>query len=288
MLEQFLQQLCNGLVMGSGYSLMAVGLTMIFGLMNVVNFAHGEFYMLGGFFAYYLTASVGINFFLSLGIAALMVMGVGLIFEVSALRPLREQGKITTVLLTIGLSIFLQNTALILWSPIPKNMPTPFSPFAINLGPVSITEERIFAIIAAFTMIVCLHLMLQKTKIGKALRATFQNKESAALMGVDINRVYSFTFAIGTGLAAIAGVLLGSIFFVQPTMGKLAVSKAFIVVILGGLGSFPGAIGGGFILGMAESLGAGFISTGYKDAIGFVFVILILMFKPSGLFGRKK
>ena len=107
-------------------------------------------------------------------------------------------------------------------------------------------------------------------------------------MGVDINKVYSFTFALGSGLAAIAGVLLGSIFFVQPTMGKLAVSKAFIVVILGGLGSFPGAIGGGFILGMAESLGAGFISTGYKDAIGFVFVILILMFKPSGLFGRKK
>jgi branched-chain amino acid transport system permease protein len=286
MLNQFLQQLSNGLVIGCTYALMAVGLTMIFGLMDVVNFAHGELYMLGAFFAYSLCAVAGLNYFLSIIIAIDLVMLLGLVFERVALKPLRNQNILTTVLITIGLSIFLENTALIIWGPIPRNMPTPFAQGATTIGPIYLTRQRIFAVAVTVLAVLCMHLMLRKTKLGKAMRATFQVRDAAALVGVNIDRIYAFTFTLGSGLAALAGALLGSIFFVQPEMGQLAVLKAFIVVILGGLGSFPGAICGGLILGIAESLGAGFVSTGYKDAVGFVLVILILLFRPAGLFGK--
>lgn len=286
MLVQFLQQLSNGLVVGSGYALMAIGLTMIFGLMDVVNFAHGELYMLGAFFAYSFCAIAGLNYFLSLIMGMACVMLLGLLFERIALKRLRNQNILTTVLITIGLAIFLRNTALVIWGPIPRNMPTPFGQGVITIGSIYLTKARIFAIVMAVVAVLSMHLMLRKTKLGKAMRATFQNRQVAALVGVNIDRIYAFTFALGSGLAALAGALLGSIFIVQPEMGQLAVLKAFVVVILGGLGSFIGAICGGVILGIAESLGAGFISTGYKDAVGFVLVILILLFRPSGLFGK--
>jgi len=287
MLYQLLQQVSNGLVLGSAYALMAIGLTMIFGLMEVVNFAHGELYMLGAFFSYTLCAMAGLNYFLSIAIGIAGVMLLGLVFERIALKPLRDQNIMTTVLITIGLGIFLQNTALTIWGPIPRNMPIPFTRGAITFGSVYLTRERIFAVFVTVLAILSMHLMLRKTKLGKAMRATFQIKDAAALVGVNIDHIYAFTFTIGSGLAALAGALLGTIFLVQPGMGKLVVLKAFIVVILGGLGSFLGAICGGLILGVAESLGAGFISTGYKDAVGFVLVILILLFRPSGLFGKK-
>jgi branched-chain amino acid transport system permease protein len=286
MFYQFLQQFSNGLVLGMAYALMAIGLTMIFGLMEVVNFAHGELYMMGAFFAFSFAQIAGVDYYLSIVLAIAGVMLFGFIFERLALKPLRGKHILTTILLTIGLSIFLQNTALIIWGPIPRRMPTPFVQGAILLGPVWLTRERIFAIIVSVLAIAAMHLLLRKTKLGRAMRATFQVRDAAALMGVNINRICSITFALGSGLAALAGTLLGSIFLIQPEMGKLVVLKAFTVVILGGLGSFVGAVCGGLILGVAESLGAGFISTGYKDAIGFVFVIVILLLRPAGLFGK--
>ena len=285
---EILQQVVNGLVMGSTYALTAVGLTMIFGMMHVVNFTHGEFYMLGGFFAFQLTTFLHLNYYLAVAMAILAVMAVGFLCERVLLAPLREKSIDTTVLVTIGLSIFLQNLALLCWGPTPKSIPLPFSNAPLQWGPVVLTWSRILAVTITFGLIVLVHLLIQKSLLGKAMRATFQEKDAARLTGVDVERIYAFTFTLGSGLAAGAGALLGSIFLIYPTMGNIAILKAFIVVILGGMGNFLGAICGGLILGVTEGLGAGFVSSGYKDAIGFVLVILILMFRPSGLFGKAR
>jgi branched-chain amino acid transport system permease protein len=287
-LTEVLQQVINGLIMGSTYALTAVGLTMIFGMMHVVNFTHGEFYMLGGFFAFQLTALLQLNYYLSVALAILAVMAVGFVCERVLLAPLREKSIDTTVLVTIGLSIFLQNLALLYWGPTPKSIPLPFSNMPLRWGPMVLTWSRILAVVITFGLIVLVHLLIQKSLLGKAMRATFQEKDAARLAGIDVERIYALTFTLGAGLAAGAGALLGSIFLIYPSMGNIAILKAFIVVILGGMGNFLGAIAGGLILGVAEGLGAGFVSSGYKDAIGFVLVILILMFRPSGLFGKAR
>jgi branched-chain amino acid transport system permease protein len=285
MIPVLIDYVLNGIVIGSGYALIAIGLTMIFGLMGIVNFAHGEFYMIGGFIAFYLVKLLGLNFFLSLSLAVLAVMALGLLFDKVIFTPLRGKPIITTALVTIGLSIFLQNFTLYLWGATPKTIPSPFPRIPLKLGPLFITQERVFATLLTFAIIAGMHLFLQKTKSGKALRATFQGKEAAALVGISISRVYALTFAAGVGLCATAGALLGSIFYLTPTIGGNATYKAFIVVILGGMGSFPGAIVGGLTLGIAESLGAGMISSAYKDAIGFIIVVILLLFRPQGLFG---
>lgn len=286
MFVEFIQQIVNGLIIGSTYALMAIGLTLIFGMMNVVNFAHGEFYMLGGFFAYYLIGLLDLNFYLSVLLSVLIVVGTGLLCERLLLKPLRKETIITTVLVTIGLSIFLKNGALIIWGARPKLISSPFAIDAIQIGPIAVTQAKIFAFGVTVMSIFLAHLGIQKTRLGRAMRATFQDKEAASLVGISVSGIYALTFALGAGLAATAGALIGTIFLVYPDMGELAAMKAFIVVILGGMGSFIGAIFGGLILGVAEATGAGFISSGYKDAIGFTIVILILMFKPSGLFRR--
>lgn len=286
MLAEILQQVINGLIIGSTYALAAVGLTMIFGMMHIVNFTHGEFYMLGGFFAYQLAAFLHLNYYLSVASAVMAVMAVGFVCERVLLAPLRGKSIDTTVLVTIGLSIFLQNLALLWWGPTPKSIPLPFSNMPLRWGPVVLTWSRVLAVTVTFALIVLVHVLIRKSLLGKAMRATFQEKDSARLAGVDVERIYALTFTMGSGLAAAAGALLGSIFLIYPAMGNMAILKAFIVVILGGMGNFLGAIFGGLILGVTEGLGAGFVSSGYKDAIGFVLVILILMFKPSGLLGK--
>lgn len=287
MATEILQQVVNGLIVGGAYALMAVGLTMIFGMMDVVNFAHGELYMLGAFFAYTAVHGLGMPYFLGIVLAVAGVMAVGWLIERFTLRPLRRQSEpvVLTVLVTIGISIFLKNTALVVWGPRPQLLAAPFPLDPLDIGTVSVTPIRLFACAVTVAAIVAFHVLVQRTKLGRAMRSTFQDREAAALVGVDIDRIYALTFVLGSGLAAIAGVLLGSLFLVDPEMGGLAALKAFVVVILGGMGSFVGAIVGGLVLGVAESVGAGFVSTGYKDAIGFVIVILILLFMPSGLFG---
>ena len=284
MLVEFSQQVVNGLIIGSAYALMAVGLTLIFGMMDVVNFAHGEFYMLGAFFAYYLVSLLELDFYASVLLSILIVAAIGFLCERLLLKPLRKETIVTTVLVTIGLSIFLKNTALIIWGPRPKLIASPFALDAIHLGPIAVTEAKIFAFAVTVLAILLAHLGIQKTRLGRAMRATFQDKEAANLVGVSVSKIYALTFVLGAGLAATGGALIGTIFLVYPDMGELAAMKAFVVVIMGGMGSFMGAIFGGLILGIAETTGAGFISSGYKDAIGFIIVILILMFKPSGLF----
>jgi branched-chain amino acid transport system permease protein len=265
---------------------MAIGLTLIFGMMDVVNFAHGEFYMLGAFFTYYLVSFLGLDYYASVLLSIGIVVGVGFLCERLLLKPLRQETIITTVLVTIGLSIFLKNGALIVWGARPNLIESPFALDAIHIGPIAVTEAKIFAFAVTVLAILLAHLGIQKTRLGRAMRATFQDKEASSLVGVSVSNIYALTFVLGAGLAATAGALIGTIFLVYPDMGELAAMKAFVVVIMGGMGSFMGAILGGLILGVAETTGAGFISSGYKDAIGFVIVILILMFRPSGLFKK--
>ena len=287
MFEQFITHIFNGTIIGSAYGLMGVGLTLIFGLMNVVNFAHGELYMLGAFLVFTLATVLHVNYFLSIivGMGGILILGAAL--ERVTIKPIRNAPILMTALVTIGLSIFFKNTALLIWGGVPKKILSPFPSASLKIGFLYVTWPRIFTLVITILIIFLLHYLIKKTKLGKAMRATFENKDAAALMGIKVDRIYVYAFSIGSVMAAIAGILLGTVYLVYPTMGELAVLKAFIVVIMGGMGNFIGAFFSGIILGISESLGAGFISTGYKDAIGFVIVILVLLFRPQGLFGEK-
>lgn len=287
MTPEIVQQLVNGLIIGATYGLMAVGLTMIFGMMDIINFAHGELYMLGGVFAYYLASQLGLNFFGAIALAVVLVMIVGLIFDQLVLRKLRNEPTLITILVTIGLSIFLQSTVMLFWGPSPQSIPSPFSSKTIQIGFIFLTPFKIFMAVITVAVIFGLHLLIQKTTLGKSMRAVFQDKESAAIVGININRVYAFNFAMGSGLAALAGALLGTLFVVYPNMGLIAVVKAFLIVIMGGMGNFLGAIFGGLLLGVVESMAAGFISSSYKDLFGLLIVMILLVVRPYGLFGRK-
>lgn len=273
------------MLVGASYALIAMGLTVIFGLMNIANFAHGQFYMMGGFLAYYLTTALGFNYFIALIAAVLIVMAAGVALDRTIFKRLRGKPLINSVLVTIGLAILLENLALVLWGPRPEAIPSPISPDPLQIGPIFTTQPRLFAVGVTIAAILLIHVLLHHTRTGKAMRATFQQQEAAALSGIDIDRLYSVAFGVGAGLAALGGVLLGSIFYVHPSMGGIVTLKAFVVTILGGMGSFGGAIVGGLFLGIAESFGT-LVSSAYKDAIGFVLVILVLLYRPDGLFRK--
>jgi len=284
--DQFLQHLVNGLVLGGTYALLGIGLTLIFGLMNVVNFAHGEFYTLGAYATFAALTLADLNFFAALGLAIVCGLVVGALTEFLLVRPLRRESIDTVMLVMIGVWIAMQNSELLVWGGVAKSIPHPFSTAPLTLGGVSLAPLRLFVLVAALGLIVGAHLLIHRTRLGRAMRATFQDADTAALMGVRIRRIYTATFAIGSGLAAAAGALLGPIFIAYPSMGDLASLKAFSVVILGGLGNIAGATVGGLVLGVAEELGAGYVSSGYRDAVGFVIIIAVLLLRPSGLFAR--
>jgi branched-chain amino acid transport system permease protein len=284
--DQLLQHLLNGLLLGSTYSLLGIGLTLVFGLMNVVNFAHGEFYALGAYAVWSTLVLASVNLFLAIPVAILAGVALGALCERMLLRPLLGASIDTTMLVTIGLWIALQNAQLLVWGGVAKSVPTPFAAEPLVLGPMSVSPLRLFVFVVAGLLILGAHLLLARTRLGRAMRATFQDRETAALMGVSIERIHTATFALGAGLAAAAGALLGPVFLVYPSMGDLASLKAFCVVILGGLGNFAGAAVGGLLLGIAEELGAGYVSSGYRDAVGFALIVAVLLFRPSGLFAR--
>ena len=285
-MEALLQHLVNGLVLGGTYALLGIGLTLIFGLMNVVNFAHGEFYTLGAYTAFATLALLGLPFVAAIPAAIVVGIALGAVCERVLLRPLRGESIDSVMLVMIGLWIAMQNGELLSWGGVAKSIAHPFPTAPIVVGPLGIAPLRLFVFAAAIALIVGAHVVIQRTRLGRAMRATFQDADTAALMGVRIHRIHTATFALGSGLAAAAGALLGPIFLVYPSMGDLASLKAFSVVILGGLGNVAGATFGGLLLGVAEELGAGYISSGYRDAVGFVIIILVLLFRPSGLFAR--
>ncbi|GJD64478.1 branched-chain amino acid ABC transporter permease [Methylobacterium frigidaeris] len=279
-----LQFLANGLVTGAFYALSALGLTLIFGLMRVVNFAHGEFFMLGGVLGWVATAVLGLDFATAF-VLVVAAMGVlGWLVDRFMIERVRGHGEESTILLTIGLSIFLANATLYLAGPAPMKVPAPLTGKPLFLGPVVLTKSRLAAVAVSVVLVLGAYLVIHRTRIGRAMRATFQDAMAAKLSGIRTERIFAATFALGTMLAASAGMLLASIYSAQASVGGLVSLKAFVVVILGGMGSFPGAIAGGLILGLSEAFWGGYVSTGTVDIVGFVMVILILLFRPRGLF----
>jgi len=283
-----LQQVVNGVTIGVVYALIAIGLTLVFGILGVINFAHGEFYMIGAFLTYTLTVRLGLEYFLALALTIAGGAAVGLLAERLAVRPLKGRHMFTVVLSTLGLSIFLENGALLVWGPDPREIELAWGSRPLLIGGVVITFLRVAVLATAAALIVALTWFIRRTTWGMAMRAVAANRDAAALMGIPVDRVYAITFAVGSALAGVAGGLLGAMFTIEPTMGEWAVVKAFSVVIMGGMGHVPGAVLGGIILGVAESLGAGFLpgGTSYKDGIGYAILILVLLYRPQGLFGR--
>ena len=273
-------------MLGGTYALLGIGLTLIFGIMRVVNFTHGELYAFGGYMVFFFTSALGVNFFASIAAAMALGLVLGMIIELMLLKPMRGADIDTTMLIMIGCWIVLQNMEQMVWGGVAKSVVTPLPAEPLVLGPVSVAWLRVFVFAAAALLIAGTYALIHMTKLGKAMRATFQDRDTAALMGVNVGAINTTTFALGSGLAAAAGALLGAVFVITPTMGDLAALKAFAIVILGGLGSITGATVGGFILAFVEELGAGYVSSGYRDAMGFLLIILVLLFKPTGLFAR--
>jgi branched-chain amino acid transport system permease protein len=287
-MDQFLQHVLNALVLGGTYALLGIGLTLIFGIMRVVNFTHGELYAFGAYMMYALVMLAGVNFYVALPLAIALGVALGALLELLLLRRLRGADIDTTMLVMIGAWIALQNAEQLAWSGVAVNIANPFPAAPLVIGSVSVAWNRVFVLVVALLLIITTYLLINKTKLGRAMRATFQDSDTAALMGVQIGTIHTATFALGSGLAAAAGALLGPVFVAYPSMGDLAATKAFAIVILGGLGSIPGATVGGFILALVEELGAGYVSSGYRDAMGFLLIIVILLFRPTGLFARKE
>ncbi len=275
-------------MLGGTYALLGIGLTLIFGIMRVVNFTHGELYAFGAYCMYALVVPVGMNFFLALLLSMVLGAALGATIEMLLLGRLRGADIDTTMLVMIGAWIAMQNTEQLIWSGVALSVPNPFPAAPLVVGPLSVSWLRVFVLVTAVGLIFAAYAVVNRTKLGKAMRATFQDRDTAALMGVRIDRMHTATFALGSGLAAAGGALLGPVFVVNPTMGDLAAAKAFAIVILGGLGNIAGATIGGFILAFAEELGAGYISSGYRDAMGFVLIIIILLVKPTGLFAQRE
>ena len=283
------QYLGNGLVLGAIYALMAAGLTLVFGYMGVVNFAHGEFYMIGAYLAYTVTVILDWPFAIGVLVAALGAAALGLVINWGILQPLRKYETLEMPMLaTIGLAIMLPNLAIIFWNPVPKSAGSPVPAASIDLGIMRLSSASLFVIVMALVFILSSHLFISRTRAGLTMRGTFQDSTASWLMGVNVTRVYALTFAFGAVLAALSGVLIATIFNITPSMGTLATGKAFVVVILGGLCSFPGAVAGGLLLGLVEGFGAGYISAGYKDTFGLLVLILVLLLRPQGIFGAKR
>ncbi|MCA8906564.1 MAG: branched-chain amino acid ABC transporter permease [Rhodospirillaceae bacterium] len=276
----------NGLVIGAMYALMAIGFSLVFGTMRIVNFAHGEFYMIGSFVAFFTYAQWEVPFALTILIAIAVVGVAGAAIEWVVVRPLRTD-ELSSMIATLGVSVVLQNGALMFFGASPRPMPDVVSGL-VHLGPAIFSASRIFVIVAATVVIGAFWLFMQKSRTGRAMRAVAQDQEAALLQGVDVERIFPFAFAIGVVLAAVAGVLMAPVFSVSPFVGATPMLKAFIVVILGGLGSIPGAVLGGLLIGMIESFGATFLGGVTADMLQLGVVIAILLVRPAGLMGRKE
>ena len=286
----FLQQLVNGLTIGGIYALIAVGYTMVYGVIQLINFAHGEIYMLGAFFALTFIAALGMPFYMAFLLAMACGAVCGMLLDVIAYRPLRQSPRLACLITAIGMSIFLQNLAMLIWGSRPKPFPAESLPAWFgktwHLTHFSLTGFHLFIFAVTIVMMVGLNLLIRKTRFGKAMRAVAQNKTMAALAGINVNKVITLTFAVAGSMGAAAGLMVGAFYnSLYPTMGYLAGVKAFAAAVLGGIGSVPGAMLGGIVLGVAEAMGAGYLSSLYRDGISYAVMILVIIFIPAGFFG---
>ncbi len=285
-MDVFLQQVLNGLTLGGIYGLVALGLTLVYGILHVPNFAHGGFYMIGAFVALHAMVAWSWGYWSAMVMAAVTVAVLGIVSERLVFHPLRKASPLHPKIASIGLLLFLEAGAQALWGADFQRLPTPYTS-VIELGGLTAPAQRLLIIAAAFALMVALHLFLTRTTTGSTIIAMAQNREGASLVGIDANRVAMMTFAISGALAAVAATLYAPINLVYPAMGQLVITKAFVIIILGGMGSIPGAVLGGLIIGFAESFGAYYISTDYKDIIAFVLLVIILSLRPQGLFAKR-
>ena len=286
----FISNLINGISLGSIYAIIALGYTMVYGISKMLNFAHGDVIMIGAYVSYICTTSAGIPPILSVVIAMAVCTVLGILIEGLAYRPLRKATSLAVLITAIGVSYFLQNSALLIWGSNPKTFSSivPFDSIALFEGKLIITAESIVTVAVCIVIMIGLTLFTKNGKMGKAMRAVSEDKDAAQLMGISTNSTISLTFAIGSALAAVAGVLLCSAYPVLiPTTGSMPGIKAFTAAVFGGIGSIPGAMLGGILLGIIEIFGKSYISTALSDAIVFAVLIIVLLVKPTGLLGKK-
>jgi branched-chain amino acid transport system permease protein len=280
------QAALNGLVIGAMYMLMAVGFTLVFGIMRGVNFAHGEFYMLGAFAGFFTYVQWEMPFVVCLAIAAVTVGILGMLIERTLIQPFRSD-EMSGMIATLAISVIIQNGAVLLWGPAPRAMPDIVTG-TLAIGPFSFPWSRLVVIAAAALIFVAFWLFMQRTRLGRAMRAVAQDTETALLQGIRVNTIYPLAFGLSVALAALAGALMGPVFSVSPFVGLTPMLKAFVVVILGGLGSVPGAAVGGLLLGMIESFTATIFGSLVSDILQLLLVILILLVRPAGLLGQRE
>ena len=286
----FLSYLINGISLGSVYAIIALGYTMVYGIAKMLNFAHGDVIMIGAYISFCVTHSLGMPAIVSVLAAMLVCTALGMTIERLAYKPLRSAPSLAVLITAIGMSYFLQNMAQLIWGSNPRSFSSIVNFGTVKLfgGQVLITDEAIVTVLACVVIMIVLTWFTGNTKMGKAMRAVSEDQGAARLMGVDVNQTISVTFAIGSALAAIAGVLLCSSYPVlQPTTGSMPGIKAFTAAVFGGIGSIPGAMLGGILLGLIEIFGKAYISTELGDAIVFLVLIVMLLVKPTGLLGKK-
>lgn len=285
---EFLQQVINGLALGSVYALLALGYTMVYGIIQLINFAHGEIYMIGAFAGFYSASTLKLPLLPTLLVAMAVSALAGIIIEKIAYKPLRNSPRIALLITAIGISLFLQNAMRLLVGSNPKPFPDLINAGSINIGPIQIEVKTILMFAVSALLVILLQFIVYKTKVGKAMRASSQDMEAASLMGINVDNTISLTFAIGSALAGIAGVLVAISYpSITPYMGAMPGLKAFVAAVLGGIGSIPGALVGGIAIGLLETFAKAYISTNFSDAIVFAILIIILLIKPSGLLGKK-
>jgi branched-chain amino acid transport system permease protein len=292
---EFLQQLVNGITWGSVYALIALGYTMVYGILRLINFAHGDVYMLGAFFAYFGARWMGAashpNPLRALLVLVASMIGcglVGLVIERFAYKPVRGSSRLAALITAIGVSLLLENVGILMFGADPKFFPQIIPAFNLRLGRgVTISNQQVIILAVSLTLMLGLRFIVMYTRVGKAMRAVSHNHTAAALMGISVDRIISFTFVLGSMLAAAAGVLVAlQNPKIEPLMGIMPGLKAFVAAVLGGIGNIPGAVLGGLVMGIAEVMVVGYLSPTYRDAIAFVLLILILLFRPAGILGR--
>ena len=286
----FLSYLINGISLGSVYAIIALGYTMVYGIAKMLNFAHGDVIMVGAYISFCSTSYLGLSPLLSVVLAVIVCTVLGIVIEGLAYKPLRQAPALAVLITAIGVSYFLQNAALLIWGSSSKTFSSVVGDWSVKLfdGQLNITGVTIVTVLACVVIMAGLTLFTNKTRVGTAMRAVSEDKGAAQLMGISVNRTISITFAIGSGLAAMAGVLLCSAYpMLMPTTGSMPGIKAFVAAVFGGIGSIPGAFVGGILLGVIENLSKAYISTQLSDAIVFLVLIVVLVVKPTGLLGKK-
>ena len=285
-----LQHLINGISIGSVYAIIALGYTMVYGIAKMLNFAHGDVIMVGAYISFCVTNYLHLPVFVSILASILVCTVLGVIIEALAYKPLRGTPSLAVLITAIGVSYFLHNSAQLIWGSAPKNFTSivSFKPIMLFDGRIVITDEVIVTVLVSIFVMVCLTLFTGKTRMGKAMRAVSEDRDAAQLMGINVNQTISITFAIGSALAAVAGVLLCStVPTLMPTTGSMPGIRAFTAAVFGGIGSIPGAMIGGILLGVIEALSKAYLPNQFSDAIVFGVLILVLLVKPTGLLGKQ-